>query len=232
MAKSRQYGIVTRDLRRLTGREVSAWGQNIDLTLYFYEYSELEVALLFAGESIPRIDVETLKAELRSHPCIQSLFRAAAQKLGEANLVADKPLGRKLNFDVKIESDHWRLCGEILLQAALNGAAHLVGQQIAAPAVYAYGEPNNDSQDRAATILDFATLGHTSITQKDEKISVFLDLSQVEVPHFWQFRYFEINSQQDLDHEAIEIYGIPDKVKVAATGVKVSVCSPVGWPLL
>jgi len=44
LAKARQYGIITRDLRRLTDKEVESWGQRIELMVFYYQYSDLEVS--------------------------------------------------------------------------------------------------------------------------------------------------------------------------------------------
>jgi hypothetical protein len=103
LAKARQYGIITRDLQRLTDKEVESWGQRIELILYYYQYSDLEVSLGFSPESIPTTKIDELKAELRWHPCVQSLFNAAAKKLTDANLMSGPLQGQKVNFGVDIE---------------------------------------------------------------------------------------------------------------------------------
>jgi Restriction endonuclease len=41
LKKAKRHGVVTRDLKRLTDAEVRAWGQQIALTLYFYEYFDM-----------------------------------------------------------------------------------------------------------------------------------------------------------------------------------------------
>src|SRR5258708_30124428 len=51
LAKARQYGIITRDLQSLTDKEVEGWGNRIDLTLYYNQYSDLEVSFGFSPES-------------------------------------------------------------------------------------------------------------------------------------------------------------------------------------
>jgi hypothetical protein len=227
LAKARQHGIVPRDLQRLTDLEVTSWGQRIELTIYYYQYSELEVSLLFPPESLATIKPEALKSELRWHPSVQSLFNAAAQKLTERNLMAGELRGRKVRFGVQIEFDNLQLCGVPLLGAAIAGSAELVAIKADAPVVYAYGEPHEGSGQREAIVQDFQSLGHTSIAHSGERISLFLDVSQVEIPPFGQFRFVEVNAEREVDHDAFEVFGIGEKLKVIGKGLKVRVGSRV-----
>jgi hypothetical protein len=228
-AKARQYGIITRDLQRLTDKEVESWGQRIELTLYYYQYSDLAVSLGFSPESIPTIKVDELKAELRWHPCVQSLFNAAAKKLTDANLMSGPLQGRKVNFGVDIEFDDIRLGGAQLQRSALEGRAELVAIEADAPLVHAYGGPNAATTQCEAVVEDFRTIGHTSITHSGDRISTFIDLSQVEIPPYGQFQFVRVEAAQEVDHDAFEIYGI-EKIKVVGTGLKVKVYSSADWP--
>lgn len=60
-----------------TDPETKSWRQQIELTLLFYQYSDLDVALLFDKAGIPKLDPEATKSELKIHPAMQSLFNAA-----------------------------------------------------------------------------------------------------------------------------------------------------------
>ena len=229
LAKARQYGIITRELQCITDKEVESWGQRIDVTLYYYQYSDLEVSLGFLPESIPTIKFEELKAELRWHPCMPSLFNAAAEKLTDANLLSGPLHGQKVDFGVEIEFDDIRLGGAHLERAALEGSVELVAIKADAPHVHAYGEPNTATTQREAVVEDFPSIGRTSITHSEDRISTFIDLSQVEIPPYGQFRFVRVEAAQELDHDAFEICGI-EKVKVVGTGLKVKVCSSADWP--
>jgi hypothetical protein len=46
-AKARKHAIILRDLDKLSDGEVASWSHRVAPTLFFYEYSELEVSLLF-----------------------------------------------------------------------------------------------------------------------------------------------------------------------------------------
>jgi hypothetical protein len=86
--KASAHGIVLRDLRELTEAEVEDWGYQVLLTLYFYQYSDLEASLCFEPDSIDRLENEAVSSELKTHPAMQSLFNAAAQQLGTFNIIS------------------------------------------------------------------------------------------------------------------------------------------------
>jgi len=81
LKKAKRHGVVPRDLKQLTDAEVRAWGQQIALTLYFYEYFDMEVSLFFDETSIANLNATAVELELRRHPAMQSLFNAAARQL-------------------------------------------------------------------------------------------------------------------------------------------------------
>jgi Restriction endonuclease len=88
LRKASAHGIILRDLQDLTEAEVKVWGRQVALTLYFYQYSDLEVSLCFERNSIHKLDNDVVASELKTHPAMQSLFEAAAQQLGTINLLA------------------------------------------------------------------------------------------------------------------------------------------------
>ncbi len=226
-SKANKHGVILRDLQRLSDQEIASWGLRVALKLFFYQYSNLEVSLLFEGESILKIDSEQVKSELRYHPCVQSLFNAAAQKLGEANLIADEQPGRTVEFGLRLEFDGFQLCGAPVLEVSFTGKARLIMLEVAPSLVYAYGEPNKDFALREAMIQAFSSLGKTSITYSGSRIWTFLDLSKLEIPPFCQFRFWRQDAGQELDHEAIEFQlgQKLEQLKVTGKGLKVNLCS-------
>jgi hypothetical protein len=226
-AKANKYGVILRDLQQLSDQEIASWGLRVALKLFFYQYSELDVSLLFDGESVLKIDSEQAKSELRCHPCVQSLFNAAAQKLGEANLIADEQPGRTVKFGVSLEFDGFRLCGAPVLEVSFAGKARLIALEVAPSVVFAYGEPNKDFGLRDAMIQAFSSLGKTSITHSGSRIWTFLDLSELEIPPFCQFRFWRQEAGQEMDHEAIEFQlgRQLEQLKVTGKGLKIKLCS-------
>lgn len=226
-AKANKHGVILRDLQRLSDQEIASWGLRVALKLFFYQYSNLEVSLLFERESILKIDSEQAKSELRCHPCVQSLFNAAAQKLGEAKLIADEQPGRTVEFGLRLEFDGFRLCGETVREVSFTGKACLIALEVAPSLVYAYGEPNKDFGVREAMIQAFSSLGKTSITHSGSRIWTFLDLSELKIPPFCQFRFWRQDAGQEMDHEAVEFQlgQKLEQLRVTGNGLKVNLCS-------
>jgi len=220
--KAKKHGIILRDLQQLTEQEVASWGQRVGITLFFYQYSDLRAVFVFTRESILKLDAEAMKSELKWHPCVQSLFNAAARKLDELNLLVNKRFGQKIEFALRLEFPGLHLGGEPVVEAHFSGSARLVALDVAAPVVYGYGEPKQDSAQREIKVQKFASLGRTSIAHDGARIWAFFDWSQVEVPPFWQFRFFNVEGEQELDYDAVEFYGFDEKLKVKGKGLAVS----------
>lgn len=220
LSKAKNHGVITRDLRELTEKEILVWGRQIALTLYFYEYSELELTLYWECKSIPEPDV--LQKEIETHPVTQSLFNAAAQQLGTMNPLEPKNAGRTVEFNLLIELAEIRVCGQVLRQVRFCGKASLISQGVLLPAVVAYGNPVDDPATREIKVENFS-LGRTSIIHDAERISIFLDVSQLEVGPCLQFRFFRVTGNDEVEHESLELVGVERLLAVKASGMKVNV---------
>jgi hypothetical protein len=108
-------------------------------------------------------------------------------------------------------------------EVSFRGNACLVAENVVSPAVFAYGEPSHNSEQSEA-IVEVFSLGETSIAHDDDRISVLLDISQLKMPPFCQFRFFRLNGRQEMDHEAVEFYGL-DKLAASGNGMNVNICS-------
>ncbi len=155
---------------------------------------------------------------------MQSLFNAASRKVDEFNLVADEEPRRIVTFDLRLEIDAFRVCGERVLEVAFRGKARLLEMVVAPPVISGYGAPKKGPTRREAVIEDFVTLGKTSIAHKGDRISIFLDVSQVQIPPFCLFRYFCTNGEQEMDHDSLELYGLDKKLRVEGKGITARIC--------
>ena len=117
-----------------------------NLTLYFYEYFDLEVSLLFGETSIANLNATAVELELKRHPAMQSLFNAAARQLGEFDLLATENSGRAVKFALQLQLETFSLCGEPVVEVGFCGSARLISREVLSPAVFSYGEPNADSR--------------------------------------------------------------------------------------
>ena len=93
-----------------------------------------------------------------------------------------------------------------------------------------YGHPGEDVESRAATVQNFA-IGDSSIVHDGERVSVFLDISKVDMPPLRQFRYVKVVSDHVLDYEVFSILGI-DKLYVRNGPISVALVAYDGSEIL
>jgi hypothetical protein len=221
IAKAARYGIATRDLMSLTDNEVSQWGQSVELTLYSYQYSDVEIALVLSNDSLLRIDEAVLAMELAAYPGLQSMFNASASVLASELRPSADCLGRVAEFRVRIELEGFRLCGEPVLFVEFSGTAELVSETLRSPIVAGYGPPGEAPLKRQAIVACYS-LGETSIVHDGDRISIQIDLSQLELPPLRQFRFCEVRGANDVEHEVFSIIGV-EKLRVQRGPVRVVV---------
>ncbi len=221
--KAKRYDVILRDLRELTDKDVELWGRRVALTLYFYEYSNLEVSLVFEHESIPRIDNDILRVELLAHPARRALFNAAATNLDTGKLLARNLIDRPVEFGVTLLIDSFYLCGERVIEVDFRGTARLITRPISSQVVTSYGPPASAPPQREATVERF-DLGETAIVHDSDRISMLLDISHLEMPPLCQFRFFRVTGQEEMDYETLELAGV-EKLWVNEGKIAVNICS-------
>ncbi len=201
--KAEKHGVLLRDLYQLTPEEIASWGRELALTIYYYEYSDLTLSLGFTDESIPKLDMAVLKAQLQSHPILQSAFDAAEQNLDSLKLLA-RGDRRNVGFGVRLRPVSVELGGCPVVEVALDGRAKLMEQPIPSHSVVAYGEPRLTAARRDATVEKFV-LGQTSIVHHGNKVDVEVDLSGVQLPPFSRARFFRVKGSEVVYHERFAI---------------------------
>jgi hypothetical protein len=210
--KAARYGILLRDLRQISAEEIATWGGRITLILYYYQYSNVKLAIGFAPGSAEHIDPVALRQELRSHGILQSVFNAAAAQLDTLKLLARNDT-RTIRVRLLIRPESVRLCGEPLVEVGFEGKACLLAHPIISPGAFGYGEPAQAATLREATVERF-DLGETSVCHHEDRIAVEIDLSGVALPTLSQIRYVRTTSADELEYESFAITN-PEKLGVA-----------------
>lgn len=221
LAKAHRYAVGTRDLLELTEEEVRSWGRSVALTLFFYQYSDLTIGLVFNNDSLVRLDPENLRDELALFPGVQGLFNKAAEVLGHALQPRAEHVGRGSGFGIRLASPGIRLCGEPVIEVTFEGRAHLVEQVIDSPIVRAYGAPALGVHDRE-TVVERFPLGETSMVHDGDRIATLLDISHLQMPAFCQFRFAQLRGNEELEHEAFELIGV-ETLQVPGGRIPVSI---------
>jgi hypothetical protein len=206
--KAHAHGIFLRGLDGLTSEEVRSWGCSFDMTMYYYEFKDLELVLLFRPDSISRLDMERLAAELRVFPGRQTLFNVAADELEKLKLLTKDESERKsVTFEFRVRLEGFELSGEPVLEVGFSGRARLVEQKLTAPALYAYRSPAGAEND-TSVVVQKSGFGETgAVIHNAEKVATILDLSGFELPPNSQFRYLRTAANKDMDMESFELLG-------------------------
>ncbi|MGA2769568.1 MAG: restriction endonuclease [Bryobacteraceae bacterium] len=210
--KAARYGILLRDLRQISDEEIATWGGRITLILYYYQYSDVKLAIGFAPGSAEHINPVALKQELRAHGILQSLFNATGAQLDTLKLLARNDT-RTIRVRLLVRPESVRLCGQPVVEVGFEGKACLIAQPIISPGVFGYGEPAQPASQREATVERF-NLGETSICHHEDRIAIEIDLSAVGLPPLSQIRYVRTTSADELEHESFAITN-PEKMGIA-----------------
>jgi hypothetical protein len=218
--KAARYGIRLRDLKQLNADEIAGWGRGVELTIHYYQFSEAVFSLGFAENSVPNINPETVRQELRSHPVLQAAFNAAAAQLGRLKLFANNDK-RTVHVRLAIQPYGVVLSGEPLLEIGLECRARLVAQPLDSPGVFGYGQPHEAASQREATVERFA-FGDTSIVHQDDRIAIDVDLPSVKLPPLSLIRYISTISTDELDYESFAITQ-PQNLRVTAGQIEVRI---------
>ena len=203
MRKASRYGVVLRDFRELTDAEIAGWPGRVTLMLYYYQYSDIVLAVGFAPDSIGKIDHERLKPELRAHPVLISVFNAAERELEPLKLLArdDK---RPVKFRIVISPDSLQLCGEEVLEIVFQGTARLISQQISCARVTSYGDPSDGATQRSAIVQRFE-LGDTNIVHDADRLAIEIDLSELTLPPLSRVRFFRTVTTTEKEYASFAI---------------------------
>jgi len=89
--------------------------------------------------------------------------------------------------------------------------------------MFAYGEPDENIGEPEA-LLEIFSLGETTISHNLSRISVFLEVSKLEMPAFCHLRFIRMSAEHEMDHEVSEFLGA-DKLLSFGGEIKVNLSS-------
>lgn len=205
LSKARRHGVQLRDLRELSDDDVREWGRSIELSLYFFAYSDVELTITLSTESLCRIDTLQARNELEQRGIIVTVFNQAANLVGQKLIPAVEDQNLTVRFGFRGEFSPFTLCGEPVLGFAVRGKARMVSQRLSAD-IAAYGAPSQNFATRDA-IIERYDVGETAIVHDGWRISTHIDLSALNLRPLHQLRYVRVNGKETLDHEVFSISG-------------------------
>ena len=202
--KATKYGIILYDLLRLTDSEIESWAKSIRLSIFFYKYDEFEIALYFDLNDVSKIDPKQVVSELKDYYGLRSIFNAPHKFIDSHDLTIKENQNKKVNFRYRFRIDDFFLQGKEVKEIEVKGNARLETIDLNVPLTLAYGKPNTIKEGRNVYIQKY-NLGQTQIVHHDGKISICLYLSKLDVPPFWQFRFFNVAGQEEYYQEKLEV---------------------------
>lgn len=208
--KALKYGVILKDLKELSDEEIRSWSRSIGLSIFYYRYENFKLNLVFDFCDIDKLDILSIQRELQNYDGFRTLFSAQLDIIDSKNLTKKENKKKKVNFRVNFSIENFQLCGCHIKEIQSEGVARLEEIKLKVPLVLAYGEPGYGSIERDVYIQKF-NMGETKVVHHDGHISITLDLSKLEVPPYWQFRYVHITSENKNHMDVFSILH-PEKI--------------------
>jgi len=206
--KARKYGVALRDLAALTDQEILNWTKGINIRLYFYRYSEFKLKLIIDEGDFDGLNPQKLQDDLQKFVGFNTLFTAHLESVEEKIRLAELKKNQKpIRFSFSFCIEDFFLEGRKIQSVETEGEIHLEEIQLDIPYHIAYGEPAEPSESRNVYVQKY-NFGETQIIHRGVDISVSLDLSKLDLPPYWQFRFVELDGGGLHNHECFELVGI------------------------
>lgn len=222
--KANKYGVILNDMNTLSEEEITSWKRFVELSVFYYRYEDFELSFFFDYKDIDKIDHDTIQEELQHYIGFNVLFKMQLELLDAQNLLLKENRDKPVNFKVNFGLEGFTLCNCKVKEVEAKGIAYLEEIKLNVPEVLAYGHPEYETAKRNIYVQNY-NLGRTKVIHNDGHISLTLDLSKLEVPPYWQFRFMNIASEYENYMDLFEITNSEsinmnvDKVKISIFGV-------------
>jgi hypothetical protein len=221
MKKAAKYGIVLRDLLTLSDDEIRSWSRAIKISLFFYKYEEFEIFLYLGHVDLTSISIQKIAGELKNYYGLRTILTAPLELIDSKKLILKGNHNKTVRFAVQFRIDNFHLQGKAVEEIEVKGKAALERLDLNMPLMLAYGLPSTGAKERHVYIQTF-NMGQTSIVHHQGVVSICLDLSDLDIPPYWQFRFFTTSGDQDNYIEKLEISS-PEKVIMKVDKLRVNI---------
>jgi hypothetical protein len=225
--KARRYGVTLHDTVDISDDYIAQWARSIDITLLFYRYESFEVKLKIDAHKLNSLDISQSQKELQTYIGFNSIFTAHLDSVEEkVQPLLKENRHKKITFKLEFSIEDFVLNNREILGIETKGVAFVEEMKLTIPSHIAYGNPDKDSKDRGIFIQKY-NLGNSRVIHSGEDVSISLDLSELEVPPYWQFRYVELNGGGGYNLECFELvnphalYMKVDVVNLSIAGINV-----------
>ncbi len=205
--KADRYGVVLRDLQDLTPQEVSNWGCTIEMKVYYYQYEDLNLVVLFRESDVAGIDDQRLTTELKTYPGRQSMFNASLEQFDTVSMTLEERLKMRFRFEVKMRLEGFFLSGQPVQGVEFSGSAQLEQIDVRLPVVLAYGAPKENAAGRSTIVQKMPDSETGFIVHAPDRVATIVDVSKLNLPPNAQFRYVQTTASQTVDMDSFELPG-------------------------
>lgn len=168
--KASEYGIILRDLIKLTDEEIKSWGKCAKVKISFFHLEKFSFLFFFPPEAQSHVEVRDVKDALKS----QSLFRGIIEKICFG--IDEKKPPYPLSFRVVISIPTVAVKGFETCTVQVTGRLSVTERQLNTPIVLAYDSPQINALDRNV-FLEKKDLGKTEVVQSGNTVSILMDLT-------------------------------------------------------
>jgi hypothetical protein len=219
--KADKYGVILRDLKDLSDAEIKSWARSVEIALYFYRYENFKLTLFFNVKDTVSINIDQLQKELRNYFGFRSLFTAQLNLIDAEKLLVKENRNKKVKFSVNFFIEGFELCSYKVREIMADGHASLQEIKLHVPEVLAYGAAEKESKGRNVYIQKF-NVGDTRVIHHNGHIAISLDLSKLEIPPYWQFRFVEVLSNHENYCDSFEVVH-PEKIIMPVDKINLSI---------
>ena len=202
--KASRYGVRLYDLTELNEEEIKSWARHIKLSIFFYKYENIKVDLYFDINDFEKINMEVLKNDFENYYGLRSIFSAPNEFIDSKDLLLLENRNKVINFKVRFIIEDFFLSGQKVKEIEVAGKASLEEIELCVPETIGYGAPLDDAVKRSVIVQKY-NLGNTYIVHHNDTISLRLDLSKLDIPPYWQFRFLNVESESMVNQECFEI---------------------------
>ena len=220
--KARKYGVILKDLVQLGDKEILSWTKGVSINLLFFRYKNFSVKLIFDDEDIDGLHLNNLEKELFEYVGFNTIFNAHLDTLEEkVNPLAKENRNKPINFTFSFSIENFYLDNRKVQSIETKATVYLEEINLNLPEHLAYGNPYDAGISRDIYIQKY-NMGETQIIHRGENISVSLDLSKMEIPPYWQFRYVEFLGGGLHNYKCLELID-PGKIIMKVNSIDLTI---------
>jgi len=219
IAKAKVFGIILRDILSLTEEEISQWGHKTQVSLIFYEFTDVELTFIFDFEHANKVTIEdVIKYMATNREKMCEIFEMAAKYLDDKN-----PKGLPCKFKANLYTkNELQIAGKKVKDILFGARSRQRKQQLNIPSVVVYDEPSIDALNRNV-FIEAVELGVFEITQSTNNVCVSIDLNAINPPPNCLFPpHFAFNFTRTVTMKYLDFYG-PIKMGISLEDIGIGV---------